>query len=164
MVNSLPEEEARFFHPGCYGFSSIGPKWFAQQLLIAINMSQTLRKTVRHISSRMLRIDLVLRDNSGRIWGVAFLAKSHHSCLSYEYELGLAVHPLMRGRGFGLKLSRDLLCRARRDGERRVWLTVVKENHEAIRLYEKMGFVATRAVKDTWKFGEEDSLEMALDL
>jgi diamine N-acetyltransferase len=47
----------------------------------------------------------------------------------------------MAGRGLGTALVREIIGRAERAGEPRVWLDVVKENTRARALYERLGFL-----------------------
>ena len=54
-------------------------------------------------------------------------------------ELAIAVVPSRRGRGLGEELLEALIARARRDGFRRLSLSVDRDN-PAIGLYERFGF------------------------
>lgn len=56
-------------------------------------------------------------------------------------SLGLAIHPSVRGRGFGAECIRFLHQQAKKKGAEKVRLTVAHENHRALRLYEKEGYV-----------------------
>lgn len=52
----------------------------------------------------------------------------------------VAVRPIYRGRGFGTALLRRVFVEARRLGARRATLEVRASNHEAQRLYSRLGF------------------------
>jgi ribosomal protein S18 acetylase RimI-like enzyme len=56
----------------------------------------------------------------------------------------LAVHPAMQNRGIGTQLLEATFEHARRQGLGTVRLEVVDVNRAARRLYERMGFVATK--------------------
>jgi ribosomal protein S18 acetylase RimI-like enzyme len=55
----------------------------------------------------------------------------------------LSVHPAAQGRGIGAALVRLCLARARRDGERAVVISSLREMAAAHRLYARLGFVRT---------------------
>jgi RimJ/RimL family protein N-acetyltransferase len=73
-------------------------------------------------------------------------------------ELATFLHQRIRDRGIGTALNRLALDIARRDGARRVWLSVEPSNRLAIRSYEKVGF--RRLPGSLWA----PELEMAADL
>lgn len=62
----------------------------------------------------------------------------HDNDLAGLFEI--ATSEAQRGRGFGHRLILSSLKWARLRGARQAWLQVEAENHEAIRLYGKMGF------------------------
>lgn len=53
----------------------------------------------------------------------------------------LAVHPDSRGRKLGPLLMHQMIDALRRRGAGRIFLEVRPDNHVAVRLYEKLGFV-----------------------
>jgi ribosomal protein S18 acetylase RimI-like enzyme len=55
--------------------------------------------------------------------------------------LSIAVAPASQGRGLGTVLLRAAEARARADGHRLMRLTVATENQQAVRAYEKEGWV-----------------------
>ena len=60
----------------------------------------------------------------------------------------LAVHPDGRGQRIGERLLDDIVQRLRTRGARRIFLEVRTDNHAAIRLYERFGFRACKALAD----------------
>ncbi len=58
----------------------------------------------------------------------------------------LAVVPSARGKGVGTLLLDAAEARARAMGVRKMALSVISENHGAIRLYERVGYVKTQAI------------------
>ncbi|HSJ15392.1 MAG TPA: GNAT family N-acetyltransferase [Longimicrobiales bacterium] len=60
-------------------------------------------------------------------------------------ELANFLHQAIRNCGIGTALNRIALELARRDGRRRMWLSVEPSNRIAIRSYEKAGFRRTSA-------------------
>lgn len=81
------------------------------------------------------RFDLVAL-HSGAIVGWAFLWNLD----SDEPTFGLAVADDYQGRGLGASLAREVMDAAAHLGLARVVLTVVKDNHRARRLYERLSF------------------------
>ena len=60
-------------------------------------------------------------------------------CVEKEPELAIAIVPSRRGRGLGKELLEGLIASAKRDGFRRLSLSVEHDN-PAIGLYEALGF------------------------
>jgi ribosomal protein S18 acetylase RimI-like enzyme len=84
---------------------------------------------------RDLKYDLVARMGE-RIVGWCFLWKLD----SPEPTFGLGVADDCQGRGLGSSLSRRIMAVAAERGLKRVILTVVKDNHLAVGLYERLSF------------------------
>jgi ribosomal-protein-alanine N-acetyltransferase len=68
--------------------------------------------------------------------------------------LDLAVAPDFRGQGIGRLLAGRVLEEARSSGARLTTLEVAEENTAARRLYESLGFVATRVRQDYYGSGQ----------
>jgi ribosomal protein S18 acetylase RimI-like enzyme len=60
---------------------------------------------------------------------------------------GISVSPAARGRGIGTKLLEHLKQFAAQEGYRTIRLDVIDTNSAARRLYERLGFVATRTAR-----------------
>ena len=64
------------------------------------------------------------------------------SALAHVFRLTIVVHPGQRGRGVGTALMRSALGWAEDDQRvRKIELLVRATNHNAIRLYRKLGFL-----------------------
>lgn len=72
----------------------------------------------------------------------------------------VAVHPLMRGRGFGRKLMDAMAEYTSSQGVTAVTLEVRSGNQSAINLYESCGFVREAVRKDYYREPTEDALIM----
>jgi ribosomal-protein-alanine N-acetyltransferase len=78
-----------------------------------------------------------------------------------EVHLGnLAVAPLARRRGIGLRLLRDLCDEGRRRRARLVTLEVRRSNHAAQNLYRGEGFTTVMVRKGYYEKNREDALVM----
>ena len=72
----------------------------------------------------------------------------------------VAVHPLLRGRGFGRKLMEAMVEYASGQGVRDITLDVRVNNQTAINLYESCGFVNEAIRKDYYREPTEDAIIM----
>lgn len=75
----------------------------------------------------------------------------------------LAVKPMYRRRGVGMRMMLGLLEEALRRGARRSTLEVRRSNHAAIQLYERLGFRAAAVRKSYYSDTGEDALVMWAD-
>lgn len=74
----------------------------------------------------------------------------------------LAVHPKARGMSLGRRLMEHTIAALRRGRAVRVFLEVRGDNHAAIALYRKLGFVDHRTLRDYYGRGLH-ALRMLLD-
>ena len=72
----------------------------------------------------------------------------------------VAVHPLLRGRGFGRKLMEAMVEYASGQGVRDITLDVRVNNQTAINLYESCGFVKEAVRKGYYRYPSEDAIIM----
>jgi len=118
-----------------------------------------VRAQVRH-SLRQETPFLVAVDE-GRIVGWAAVYGSDLPSISHCVDLGMGLLPEYRGMGLGTKMLAGLLrmCRGKFDS---VFLTVVRKNKRARKLYKKMGFEPWGGVKKALKmsYGFDDTLFM----
>jgi RimJ/RimL family protein N-acetyltransferase len=75
-----------------------------------------------------------------RIVGHAQISTPAHARRKGTADLAMYLHQDFHNVGLGAAMLPKLLELARREGLRRVGLTVVAENARAVRLYEKFGF------------------------
>jgi len=66
---------------------------------------------------------------------------------------GLAVEPRWRGKGVGSALLEKVIGFARKEGRSAVWIKVQPGNLEAVKIYQKAGFVPSQEI--TAKNGEQ---------
>jgi ribosomal protein S18 acetylase RimI-like enzyme len=81
-------------------------------------------------------------------------------------RLGIGIRDDFQGKGIGSKLMDNLIKLARKEGLKRIRLTVLADNYRAIRLYEKSGFKKIRYIKngDVYRGKKYDCIEMQLNL
>lgn len=98
----------------------------------------------------------------GELIGFAFIKLKNNT----YGELGIFVRDDCQGKGIGSKLLDSLIKLARKEGLKKIRLTVLADNYRAIRLYEKFGFRKTRYIKggDVYHGKRYDCVEMLLDL
>jgi ribosomal protein S18 acetylase RimI-like enzyme len=87
--------------------------------------------------------DVWLAVAGGRTVGSVASYQPQDGPRDQAFLVGMWVDPSARGRGVGELLVGTVLDEARARGLRRVVLDVAHENAPAVRLYERMGFVAT---------------------
>lgn len=86
------------------------------------------------------------------------------AALQHSGRLGMGLLPAYRGRGLGEQLLRACLARAQAGGITRVALEARADNHAAIRLYERVGFVHEGVARRALRFDGvyHDGVMMAL--
>ncbi|HFB83698.1 ribosomal protein S18-alanine N-acetyltransferase [Thermosulfuriphilus ammonigenes] len=110
-----------------------------------------------------------LSHKSARLW-VAKVAGLPRGFISFWlvldeiHILNLAVHPQVRRQGLATSLITLALKYGRRQGAHLAWLEVRPSNKAAIRLYQKLGFVATGRRPGYYQDTGEDAIIMKLSL
>jgi len=67
----------------------------------------------------------------------------------------LAVDPRRHGQGIGHAMLSDAIARLKADGIRRIELYAESDNTQALRFYEKLGFVHEGTLRDFYKRADE---------
>lgn len=85
---------------------------------------------------------LLIAEMTNSIIGFLFFIPNSKRKISHTGELGINVHPKYQGLGIGQLLIETLLNWARHNDQiEKVYLQVFATNHNAIKLYEKLGFI-----------------------
>jgi ribosomal protein S18 acetylase RimI-like enzyme len=98
----------------------------------------------------------IIAEVNGRPAGACWLRRftAEHPGYGFLGEevpgLGLGVAPAHRRRGIGTALLGATVDLAREDGAGALSLSVSERNHEARRLYDRMGFVVVGREGDSW--------------
>jgi len=141
MYGSLSEESKRFFHP--FPESVLSISFWLTWILLALSCIGCLREILLRILPFPVYIS-ICSLYSDELIGFAFI-----SFRSKLYgTLGIVVRDDFQGIGVGSKLMRYLIILAGREGFRKIRLTVLTDNHKAIKLYEKFGFKKIKFIKD----------------
>lgn len=82
----------------------------------------------------------VIAVQDGAVVGWCDVLPTHGEARAHVGTLGVAVMPLLRGRGIGTKLIEAVIPKAWGKGFSRIELTVRTDNTNAKALYEKFGF------------------------
>jgi RimJ/RimL family protein N-acetyltransferase len=90
--------------------------------------------------------------DDGRVIGWADIFAAWQPALAHCGNLGIGVLPAHRGRGIGGELLRACLAKARQKGITRVELEARVDNADALRLYEKHGFVREGVKRNGMRF------------
>ena len=109
-------------------------------------------RQVRRLIASAGAVVMVARAG-GRIVGwAAGLARRHATCSSGRIY-ALAVDGESRGMQIGRRLMEQIIGRLRSRGAGRLYLEVRSDNHAAIALYRKLGFVDFRFLPDYYRPG-----------
>lgn len=84
--------------------------------------------------------------------------------LDEVHVTNIAVHPDYRGRHLGRKIMEELIAEARQRNLLRMTLEVRKQNHVAITLYKKLGFLMAGIRPGYYQDTGEDALIMWVEL
>lgn len=91
-----------------------------------------------------------------RIIGVIKCLREDHPLMDHVVEISINVHPQFRGMGIGSALLRHALDWARQERSvTRVQLEVLTRNQDAVRLYERLGFVHEGVRRRAYRFRDE---------
>lgn len=95
-------------------------------------------------------------------WADIILARAH--AMTHCGYLGMGVAAGYRGKGIGRRLLEAAIAKARANGATRIVLEVRIDNTNAIRLYEKLGFITEARKRNALRFddGYYDALQMVL--
>ncbi|QOV88725.1 GNAT family N-acetyltransferase [Humisphaera borealis] len=104
-------------------------------------------------------------ESPAEIVGLLNYAGGKRRAMRHVATLGISVRLAWQGRGVGTALMSEAIRRAKTSGTlRRLDLTVYADNHQAIRLYERMGFVVEgvrrRAILRDGEFIDEQTMAM----
>lgn len=108
-------------------------------------INQRYLEAFRHIQGDPNN-ELVVVEDSGRILGMmqlTFIPYLTHTGSWRCLIEGVRIHSNFRGRGLGEQMFRWAFARAREKGCSMVQLTSDKQRPDALRFYEKLGFVAS---------------------
>jgi len=160
MYNSLSDESKRYFHP-FPETAFYSPYFLLTWTTLALSSIKILRKLLLKVAPHILYIT-VYSLYLNEIVGFAFIKLKNR----YYGELGIGIRDDFQGMGIGSKLMDSLISLARKEGLRRIRLTVMVDNYRAIKLYEKFGFKKTKFIKngDVYHGKKYDVIEMWLDL
>ncbi len=103
---------------------------------------------------------LVAEDENGNIVGYC----GYYSCMDEAEITNVAIAPAFRKKGYATIMLKELLRLAKENGIEKVVLEVRFSNHNAIGLYEKLGFQTLGIRKDFYEKPKEDAIIMLLTI
>ena len=101
--------------------------------------TESLGKFITNINAAP-KSSLFLAEEQQEILGYLLVKGENLSRTSHRAEIAIGVHSLSRGKGTGTKLFEYVIPWAKQQQLHRLELTVIEHNHQALRLYKKMGF------------------------
>ncbi|KFY88537.1 hypothetical protein V500_06303 [Pseudogymnoascus sp. VKM F-4518 (FW-2643)] len=140
-----PKDVATVSKLGAHVFSvTFGHSVPAHQLQAFLEESYSVAATENDLKDPMK--DMIVASNQdGTILGFALLTRgSSEPCISHlgsTIELQrIYVDPAHHGKGVGKLLANKLEDMARDQGFKKIWLGVWEENHNAQKMYERLGY------------------------
>jgi diguanylate cyclase (GGDEF)-like protein len=114
----------------------------ARQVEYMLNQFQTPERIWQDISQNDYRYDLV--ETAGQLAG--YMAVKPDAQENELFLSKLYIDRKFRKQGLARQMVDTLIRRCRETGWQSIWLTVNKNNHASIAVYEKMGFIRTSSV------------------
>ncbi len=105
---------------------------------------QRLRETLSRASDLENEGDLIVAEDSSGVLGIVLYKPPDNDkrvAPKSAWLQTLAVSPLHRGKGIGLRLTRECIDRARKDGASSIGLTTAEMMTVARPMYERLGFI-----------------------
>jgi len=151
----LSERTKRFFHP--FPENRFNFTW----IILSLSCLKTIRRLLLKIVPRFVYLSLC-SIYMNELVGFAFIKLANR----FYGELGIFVRDDCQGMGIGTKLMDRLIKMAKKEGIKKVRLTVLADNYRAIRLYEKFGFKKIKIIRggDVYRGEKHDCIEMWLNL
>jgi RimJ/RimL family protein N-acetyltransferase len=122
------------------------------------------RELLANVAASNDSLFLVAQEDD-RIVGVLNYSSGKRQAMRHVATLGISVRAASQGRGVGAGLLAEAIRRAKASGSiRRLDLMVYADNHRAIRLYERHGFVREGVRRCAIRRGDTliDEVQMAL--
>jgi len=166
MYDLVSEDSKLKFHPGFLGFKSISFKKFLTQIILLISCIKVLNNLLISLFPRAVFFSIVAL-NQREVIGYAFLKLRNRTQNKYFVaDLGIVVMDDYQGKGLGSKLLESLINMAKDKHINAIYLTVLKSNSNAVKIYQKYGFKRKKYIKngDCWLGIKYDSIEMYLHL
>jgi putative acetyltransferase len=117
-----------------------------------------VRDSVAHDAVQFVALD------GDTVVGWADIFPSWAAAVAHVGQLGMGVLPAWRGRGLGRRLLEACIAKAWAQGLTRIELEVRADNHKAIALYQKLGFVHEALKHRAMRFDGvyHDAVQMSL--
>ena len=110
---------------------------------------EVLQRSFHFALENPQQVQVFVAEEDGAIKGTASLHKGHYSTWHdnwYGHIEDVVVDPQCRGQGLAYKLLCHVIEAAKEQGLSRIELNALNTNHNARRLYEKLGFITQSVV------------------
>ena len=111
--------------------------------------AEVLQRSFRFTLENPDQVQVFVVEDDGVIKGTASLHKGHYSTWHdnwYGHIEDVVVDPQCRGQGLAYNLLCHVIETAKEQGLSRIELNALNTNHNARRLYEKLGFITQSVV------------------
>lgn len=167
MYKSLTARSKYFFHPGFLELAFVNVLGLLKLSALILSTSKFLRRVLLRVFPFSVFLSLVATDKQDKLVGFCYVKVDKRlSKGGFLGNLGIVVGDEYQGKGVGSELMKNMLSLAREEDVRKIHLTVLPENVEAIRLYEKFGFKRVGIIEssDVWDGETLDYVQMSLSL
>ena len=157
-VVPISERHAQSFH-ACLDAVAREERYLAQVAALPLPQVQAfVRESVASGAAQFVAVE------GERVIGWCDIFPGWAHALRHRGSLGMGLLPAFRGRGIGKELLSACLQKARANGITRVELEARADNAQALRLYERMGFVPEAVKRKGMRFHGEyfDCVQMSL--
>jgi ribosomal protein S18 acetylase RimI-like enzyme len=131
LRQATPEDATAIAHIERVSFVHAGERFGARRIRYLIGSRRAL-VTVADVDGRVLG------------WVAGLIGPAGHARWGRIYAI--AVDPESRGRKLGHRLLNQMITALRERGAGRIFLEVRSDNHVAIKLYERIGFIPCKAL------------------
>jgi L-phenylalanine/L-methionine N-acetyltransferase len=138
MIRNITEKDFDFIY-NLYMHEAINPFLLYEKM-----DEEAFRPIFESILSQ--NIIFIFSENGTDI-GMFKLVPQPHRNSHTNYLGGVAIHPDFAGKGFAKKMFAEILDLGKKRGLVRIELSTATFNHNAIKLYEKMGFESEGIMK-----------------
>jgi len=143
MYDSLSNRSKRFLSVGYLGLESIGRAWCVVHVALFLSSVGAVRRILIRFFPYGVFLSLVAINKQGNAVAFSFVKlKGRLKCGLLLAELVICVKDEYQRRGIGSKLMERTLVLASRENVKRIFLKTLKDNIDAIGLFQRFGFKA----------------------
>ncbi|MGZ7068097.1 MAG: N-acetyltransferase family protein [Methanobacterium sp.] len=163
MYLSLSEVNKKYFHPFKFNKTSLILRF------TFFSISNKINKLIKNTFPKLFALSFIAMDENERPVGFAYiynLSKGSNYSFWEANDFGIFISEKYHGFGIGSKLIQEIIDASIPFGIKKIKLTVLAENKNAIHLYEKFGFKLGKyhEERELWNGKYYPDHDMVLDI